>query len=67
MVSERVDRLLAKAEEAADRGDVNLADMYRVLADQAAYHAHKETKALNRMMKTSTPDATSEGSAKIEP
>lgn len=48
MVSERVDRLLAKAEEAADRGDVDLADMYRVLADQAAFHARRECRDLEK-------------------
>lgn len=48
MFSERVDRLLAKAEQAADRNDVDQADMYRVLADQAAYHARRETRDLEK-------------------
>ena len=48
-MSDRVDRLLEKAEAAADAGDIDQADMYRVLADQAAFHAKREVKALKKL------------------
>jgi hypothetical protein len=52
---DRITRLMDKAEQAADRNDLEQADSYRVLADQAAYHARKEVKALNRMLKLEAP------------
>ena len=48
-MDDRVKRLMRKAEEAADNGDIERADIYRILADQAAYHARKEAKMLSRI------------------
>jgi hypothetical protein len=49
-MNERVSRLQDKAEAAADRGDLEKAETYRILASQAAYFARKEAQALNRML-----------------
>lgn len=48
-MDDRVLRLMDKAEQAADRGDTEQADTFRVLAGQAAYFARQEVKMLNRI------------------
>jgi hypothetical protein len=48
-MNDRVSRLQDKAEAAADRGDLEQAETYRILASQAAYFARKEAQALERM------------------
>lgn len=48
MINERVNRLLDKAEQAADRGDLDQAETFRILADQAAYLNRKEARAMER-------------------
>ncbi|WP_347975672.1 hypothetical protein [Microbacterium sp. ProA8] len=49
-MNDRVSRLQDKAEAAADRGDLEQAETYRILASQAAYFARKEAQALERML-----------------
>lgn len=48
-MDDRVTRLMDKAEAAAERGDIEQCEAFRILADQAAYHAHKEAKMLARI------------------
>ena len=50
MLEDRVDRLLSKAEQAVDRGDLDQAESYRILASQTAYLRRKEARELDRMM-----------------
>ncbi|MEW1705969.1 hypothetical protein AB0230_01900 [Microbacterium sp. NPDC089190] len=48
MLDDRVERLLAKAEQATDRNDLDQAETYRVLAGHAAYLSRREARDLNR-------------------
>lgn len=52
MLEDRVDRLITKAEQAIDRGDLEQADTYRTLAGHVAYLRRKEARELNDMLKT---------------
>ena len=52
MLEDRVDRLITKAEQAIDRGDLEQADTYRVLASHVAYLRRKEARELDRTFTT---------------
>lgn len=48
MLDDRVECLLQKAEEAADRNDLDQSETYRILADHAAYLRHREARDVKR-------------------
>jgi len=50
MLDDRVDRLLTKAEQAIDRGDLDQAESYQGLAGQIAYLNRREARDLERML-----------------
>lgn len=50
MLNERVNRLLDKAEQAADRGDLDQAETFRTLAGHAAYLNRKEARDMERTL-----------------
>lgn len=54
-MDDRVTRLMDKAEKAADAANLDQAETYRVLADQAAYHARKEARAIEKIWSAATP------------
>ena len=50
MIDDRVERLLNKAEDAIDRGELEQADTYRSLAGHVAYLRRKEARELDRIL-----------------
>lgn len=56
MRESRVDRLMAKAEQAADRGDLERSEQFANLAGFAFYVARVEAKAIERMTRNVTPE-----------
>lgn len=55
-MDDRVERLINKAEDAADEGNLEQSETYRVLAGHVAYLARKEAKTLNRMFEQADAD-----------
>lgn len=48
MLDDRVDRLLTKAEDAADRNDLEQAETFRTLAAHVAYLNRREARDIER-------------------